>query len=620
MKIFTTILSVAVVLVCQAQTQSTLTATSTPKTGEVITYVYKPHAGLVLPEKMVASVLYFNSGYFNNIVLPLIKGASGYRFAFIAPDSVSSFLVCIADSSKSVIDNNADKAFTITLADKTGKKFVNADVSAAWLLSNYGAYVFKITPPKGYITGLYKAAFAADPSAKKDYYIPYLQALNGDDKNAARPLIMAYARKLMAGKLTESSLTDVINLYRLAGEKDSVQRVEKLLVTGYPKGEYAKSQFLNAISAQTEHSVQKYLASMQEYISTFGDSSAVVKDNFYIMIISYAADQKDWQTLNKYDALVNDKTRVAGLYNNIVWGLSGQHINNAGTDLDMAASLSQRALQTISSKIASASSPDEKQPWQSAFDTYADTYALILYKLGKFDSAYYYENAIDKSNFYDGGRELLASCIEKIKGPEAARQYIEGELLAGSSSTLLQEQLQNIYKQLNIPAEEFSRIKAKSDAVAKEKAIKEIVALLGSTQAKNFSLKDLEGNTVTLASLRNKVVVLDFWATWCGPCRASFPAMQEAVTKYKDDKDVVFLFLDVWEDGDEAAIRKNGAKFIRDNHYTFRVLVDHQSKVPPVYKVVAIPTKFIIDRKGNIVFMGHDISDMPAAIENAKQS
>jgi len=101
-------------------------------------------------------------------------------------------------------------------------------------------------------------------------------------------------------------------------------------------------------------------------------------------------------------------------------------------------------------------------------------------------------------------------------------------------------------------------------------------------------------------------VIVDFWATWCGPCKASFPGMQVAVNKYKDNPNVKFLFVDCWENGDDFAVGVK--KFIGDNKYTFHVLLDEkaasgkQEKALSTYNVDGIPTKFIIDKNGNIRF------------------
>lgn len=188
-----------------------------------------------------------------------------------------------------------------------------------------------------------------------------------------------------------------------------------------------------------------------------------------------------------------------------------------------------------------------------------------------------------------------------------ALPYLEEDYVKGSKGVVTVDLLQKGYSDSKGSLEGYETYKAALDQTKTANDEAEMMKNLVSKDAPDFELKDVDGNTVKLADLRGKVVVLDFWATWCGPCKASFPAMQKAVDKYKDDKDVRFLFLHTWERGagDATASAK---KYVTDNKYSFEVLMDlrdpstKESAVAQAYKVDGIPTKVIIDQQGRIRF------------------
>jgi peroxiredoxin len=113
--------------------------------------------------------------------------------------------------------------------------------------------------------------------------------------------------------------------------------------------------------------------------------------------------------------------------------------------------------------------------------------------------------------------------------------------------------------------------------------------------APDFTLKDLFGNEVKLSSLRGKVILLNFWATWCPPCRNEMPHLQELYQTLRG-KDFEMLAVSIDYTGKNTV-----AQFINNNGYTFRVLLDVNNKAASLYNVTGIPATFIIDKKGRIV-------------------
>jgi peroxiredoxin len=117
--------------------------------------------------------------------------------------------------------------------------------------------------------------------------------------------------------------------------------------------------------------------------------------------------------------------------------------------------------------------------------------------------------------------------------------------------------------------------------------------------APDFTLKDLDGRSVSLSDYRGKVVFLNFWATWCPPCREEMPAM-ERLNAVFEGKDFVMLAVNVEKDLEPVRA------FLAQHPHSFAVLLDQQSAVQNLYGVFRFPETFLLDQEGRLVerFLG----------------
>lgn len=178
------------------------------------------------------------------------------------------------------------------------------------------------------------------------------------------------------------------------------------------------------------------------------------------------------------------------------------------------------------------------------------------------------------------------------------------EILYKEGNFNLKENLQQLYIELNGSDKGLSNYLSNMDQAVVEAIRKHIASQSTYKDAPAFSLQNLAGETVSLADLKGKIVVIDFWATWCQPCIRSFPGMQAAQEHYKNDETVQFLFLNTWEKNKDY--KTNVAAFIKNNKYPFEVLFDDQKdpntgeNLAAKFGVQGIPAKFIIDQDGKI--------------------
>jgi len=111
------------------------------------------------------------------------------------------------------------------------------------------------------------------------------------------------------------------------------------------------------------------------------------------------------------------------------------------------------------------------------------------------------------------------------------------------------------------------------------------------TAAEDFRLVDLDGKSQSLSQYRGKVVLVNFWATWCKPCTTEMPAMQATYDKLRDKR---FVVLAINELEDDAKVREH----IKQYGHTFPVLMDRDNKVANQFGVFGLPVSVFIDEKG----------------------
>ena len=140
-----------------------------------------------------------------------------------------------------------------------------------------------------------------------------------------------------------------------------------------------------------------------------------------------------------------------------------------------------------------------------------------------------------------------------------------------------------------------------------------LIPLADQAPAPDFALTDVDGRTWRLDDYRGRVLIINFWATWCPPCRAEMPSMQRVQARLARDG-IALVAISV---GDDArAIRA----FLAEVPVTFPLPMDPDSRIAQRYPMIGLPTTFVVDRAGRLVYSltGQQEWDDPAFLEQIR--
>ena len=584
--------------------------------GEEVTIFYNPDSTILAGEDSIQCLAYlFNKDLINTVDVTL-KAEKKYLKGTVQTND-STFGLILKFKSDDLTDNNQKAGYVIYLKDKNGKQLPGSLAGYAVAINSWGAYYLDLDRNKDKALQLFDEEFKNNPDQKNNFLQPYFNVVYAVKNKDSDVIINDDLANL--GKKenkTEEDYTILAAWYSKLGEDKKAIEYEKIISEKYPMSEYIQSKKYSEFRQLVD--VNDKINFLKEFEKNYPESQYI--EPMYDIITNYYRDTKDYK--KAFDFLTENQNKVSTFR---FYSVADRMLKE-DADYDLAFQIIN--LGELRNREEVTSPKGEKPNYYSESEWLQDrrymlgltlfVEAQLLNKMGDEhnECLALSEEAVNLTR----GREtdiniFYAKILVKDGEYDKAISKIGEFYKTGFSSPKMKEYLLEAYIGQKGSDAGFEDFAAKFESAGNEKLNQKLKKDLISEPAPDFTLFDLDGRKISLSELKGKVVVLDFWATWCGPCLASFPGMKKAVEIYQDDSNVKFLFVNTWERVDN--VKQNAIDFIKKNNYPFHVLLDDKNEVIEKYKVSGIPTKFIIDKNSNIRFMnvGFEGSDDQLVLE-----
>jgi peroxiredoxin len=553
-------------------------------------------------EVLDAEVMFLSNKFDSLKTISLSKDSKGWK-GYIIPDTKTS-LITMKFISGNIEESNGGRGYIIVFYDEKGNPVVNSFASKALLFTTIGALV-GIDVDMKQANNIFEGAFKKYPLLKTEYLNDYLPSLSAIIQNKEelenrikKELIILEQKKY----LSDEELYVLSTWYGKINDTAKVNYFTNKALTEYPKGKNAANIALLKITS--EKNFDKKLLLIEKYLSEFAntDNYETSLNQIFFGILGQNNIKDAATLLTKFKNTFNPSHYV-----NLASSMLRSNYNVDTTLVLINESIKLTGDELTSPKFKKLKIISDFLWLKMRESTYAvalQTYAEYLGRNNQVSAAI--ENYEKSFNYLYSKWLAPQFVLEYFKLLTREKMYykaitqITSFIEQGMVTDEIKELLKQNYIGKNGNESGFAEFLDETLNLFKKKILQKLEKEILDQPAPQFTLFDLDGKVVSLKDYLGKIIVLDFWATWCGPCIASFPAMKIALEKYEKNGDVKFLFINT----QETAERKTEyvKEFMSKKNFSFHVLIDENNDVMSKYKVLGVPTKFVIDKKGTIRF------------------
>jgi thiol-disulfide isomerase/thioredoxin len=574
-----------------------------PRIGEEISIEYNAaskSATLKGAKKMSAYALVLEDADLPQLlVVPLQRSGKTWKGAFKLEQNAATAIL-FKFVSGTMVDDNGQNVWSLMVYGKNGKEVENAHLSLAQVAFS-GDYVgFK--RPKDVNVAI------RELKLERDLYPDNVRAAGFSWSIAMRMAPGIHTDKTILNELdalyekhknNEESAVLLVDFYDRLNQKETADSLRNVWIDKDPHGKMAEHKRLMEVSAAKD--VAKRAVMLEEFLSQFPQEGER-KNNLENTLIASYAEAKNYDKVAELLKEFNPSS--SDVYNSVAWGIIQD--GEPGPELDRAVTWAKRGIEIIKSGKEARPSYMSVGDWKKTQDyslgLISDTYGYGLYKSGKTKEAVIaYEEAVKltEGKQADINERYFQACLAN-RSYKKIMAVAPGLIKKGMISDTLLAGYRTAYMAVKGSDKGFDAVVAEARQSEMKSSREVMLKNRINKPATLFALKSIDGKEVRLKDLRGKVVVIDFWATWCGPCVSSFPYLQKVYDKYRNNPHVAILALNTWEHETGEERENNVKKFIADNKYTVPVLYDEG--FVERYGVEGIPTKFVLDKKGRIQF------------------